>query len=309
MENLEHTNWMGQKMSASNLADAVNAKSGPGQESKAPEINAGKKHWRSRRTSVEDASPNAWIYWSLSAGTLLVVFLGWFLATSLLSLSYLPSPISIVHAVIEMIHKGYGGVSIWTEIWVSVKRVLLGFFVGSAVGVVLGLWAGYQRAVHAVIAPILGFLRPIPPIAFIPLSVLVFGIGNTGKVVLVAYVAFNYVLVNAIAGAAGIPNVYLRAGSSLGLKPRQIFVHIIVPNALPQIFTGLKIALALSWAVLVAAELIGAQTGLGYLIGNASLILNVPDEYVGIILIGVIGVAMNLVLSVMEGRIVHWQGK
>ena len=252
-------------MSKLNTTDTPSSQSDLGRHQKVPRTNGRKGSLQSRRTSLEDVSSNNWAYWSLSVGTLLVVFFGWLIATSVTSLSYLPSPGSIVRAVIEMIHSGYGGVSIWFEIWASVKRVLIGFLVGSTGGVILGLWAGYKRSVYAIVAPILGFLRPIPPIAFIPLSVLLFGIGNTGKIVLVAYVAFNYVLVNAIAGAAGIPNIYLRAGTSLGLKPRQIFIRIIIPNALPQIFTGLKIALALSWAVLVAAELIGAQTELGRL--------------------------------------------
>ena len=114
---------------------------------------------------------------------------------------------------------------------------------------------------------------------------------------------------NAHAGAANFPIAYRRASESLGLTRWQTFARIVLPGALPQIFTGLKVALALSWAVVVAAELVGAQRGLGFMISDAAMLFRIPVVYIGVALIGAIGLAMNLTLNWLEARIVHWKGR
>jgi NitT/TauT family transport system permease protein len=139
--------------------------------------------------------------------------------------------------------------------------------------------------------------------------VLYFGLGELGKIVLIIFVSFNYVQANAQAGAANFPIAYRRAAQSLGLTRAQTFLRIVLPGALPQIFTGLKVALALSWAVVVAAELVGAQTGLGYMISDAALLFRIPVVFIGIALIGLIGLLMNITLNWIEAKIVHWKGR
>ena len=111
------------------------------------------------------------------------------------------------------------------------------------------------------------------------------------------------------AGAAHVPVAYLRAARSLGLTRRQMFLHVVLPAAVPQIFTGLKVALALSWAVVVAAELTGAQSGLGYMIEDAALIFRIPAVFIGIAIIGVIGLCLNSLLNFAESSFVHWKGR
>ena len=191
----------------------------------------------------------------------------------------------------------------------SLLRTLAGFAAGVVVGVPLGLFTGYNARASAMISPIMAFIRPIPPIAFIPMTVLYFGLGEVGKIVLIFFVSFNYVQTNAHAGAANFPIAYRRASESLGLTRWQTFMRIVLPGALPQIFTGLKVALALSWAVVVAAELVGAQSGLGFMISDAALLFRIPVVFIGIALIGAIGLAMNLTLNWLEARIVHWKGR
>jgi NitT/TauT family transport system permease protein len=171
------------------------------------------------------------------------------------------------------------------------------------------LVTGYSRIGGAIVSPIMAFVRPIPPIAFIPMVVLYFGLGELGKVVLIIWTAFNYVLVNAHAGAAGVPIAYQRAAQANGLTRAQTFFRVVFPAALPQIFTGLKVAMALSWAVVVAAELVGAQAGLGYMISDAALTFRISTVFIGIALIGAIGLLLNVILNLLEARIVHWRGR
>lgn len=257
--------------------------------------------------NVDRRSPDA-VY---SAGAIMLLLAVWVAGwkSQLINAQYFPTPPSLWSAWIELLQNGYAGHPLWQHVSASLFRTLIGFLIGVAVGIPVGLLAGYQRQSGAVISPIMAFIRPIPPIAFIPMSVLYFGLGEVGKIVLIVFVSFNYVQANAQAGAANVPIAYLRAAESLGLSRIQTFFRIVLPAALPQIFTGLKVALALSWAVVVAAELVGAQTGLGFMISDAAQLFRISVVYIGIILIGAIGLLMNLSLSFLENRIVHWRGR
>ena len=245
-----------------------------------------------------------------SAGAIAALLLVWIVASQahLFKPGYFPTPASLFGTFVDLLKNGYQGHPLGQHIGISLFRTLAGFAIGVIVGIPLGLLAGYSRTAGAMISPIMAFIRPIPPIAFIPMAVLYFGLGEVGKIVLIMFVSFNYVQTNAQAGAANIPIAYVRAAQSLGLGRAQTFYRIIMPAALPQIFTGLKVALALSWAVVVAAELVGAQTGLGFMISDAALLLRIPAVFIGIALIGVIGLALNLTLNAIEARVVHWKG-
>ena len=222
---------------------------------------------------------------------------------------YLPTPRELGSELQTLFTVGYKGVSIWQHIGISLFRTLTGFVLGIAIGIPLGLLTGYSRVGNAMVSPIMAFIRPIPPIAFIPMVVLYFGLGEVGKVVLIFWAAFNYVYVNAHAGAAGVPIAYQRAAQSIGLTPTQTFFRVVLPSAIPQIFTGLKVAMALSWAVVVAAELTGAQSGLGYMISDAALTFRIPAVFIGIALIGLIGLLLNVMINIMETWLVHWRGR
>lgn len=245
---------------------------------------------------------------AISVASLLAV---WFLATNtgLVPAEYLPSPQALVERFVTLLREGYQRVSLVSQIGASLSRTLIGFTIGGTLGVIVGLAAGYSRFLAAMISPIMAFIRPIPPIAFIPMVVLYFGLGETGKIVLITVTAFNYAVVNAQAGALGTPLAYRRAAATLGLSKWQEFRKVIFPAALPSIFTGLRVALALSWAVVVAAELVGAQTGLGFMINNAALLFDIPTVFIGIALIGLIGLCLNTIIGLAEDKIVHWRGR
>lgn len=246
-----------------------------------------------------------------SAVAMGVLLIAWLVAsaTGLVQPSYFPTPASLFQSAIDLVKYGYQGHSLAQHVGSSLFRTVAGFAIGVVLGVPLGLFAGYSRITGAMVSPIIAFIRPIPPIAFIPMAVLYFGLGELGKIILIAFVSFNYAQTNAEAGAKQVPLAYLRAAESLGLTRMQTFYYVVVPAALPQIFTGLKVALALSWAVVVAAELVGAQSGLGYMISDAALLLRIPVVFIGIILIGLIGLTLNLTLNAAESRIVHWIGR
>jgi NitT/TauT family transport system permease protein len=246
-----------------------------------------------------------------SIGSVAFLLLVWTVVShsSFVKPGYLPTPESMWTTFLELLRDGYQGQPLSEHVEASLLRTLAGFAAGVVVGVPLGLLSGYSRRAGAMVSPIMAFIRPIPPIAFIPMAVLYFGLGEVGKIVLIFFVSFNYVQANAHAGAANFPIAYRRASESLGLTRWQTFMRIVLPGALPQIFTGLKVALALSWAVVVAAELVGAQKGLGFMISDAATLFRIPVVYIGIALIGVIGLAMNLSLNWLEAWIVHWKGR
>ena len=246
-----------------------------------------------------------------SIGAIVLLLVVWYLVShsSFIKPGYVPTPEELGKTFVDILRNGYQGQPLWQHMGISLFRTLTGFVLGVVVGVPIGLLSGYSRRAGAMISPIMAFIRPIPPIAFIPMAVLYFGLGELGKIVLIFFVSFNYVQANAQAGAANFPIAYRRAAESLGLTRMQTFYRIVMPGALLQIFTGLKVALALSWAVVVAAELVGAQSGLGFMISDAALLFRIPVVYIGVALIGVIGLLLNFTLNTAESRIVHWKGR
>jgi NitT/TauT family transport system permease protein len=248
---------------------------------------------------------------AISAIAVAALFVAWtFFSTSgLLPPGYLPSPAELLREANTLVHEGYKDASLFQHIGISLFRTVVGFILGVLVGVPLGLLTGFSRVGGAIASPIMAFVRPIPPIAFIPMVVLYFGLGELGKIFLIFWTAFNYVHVNAHAGAANVPIAYLRAAESLGMTRLQLFTRIVFPASIPQIFTGLKVGMALSWAVVVAAELTGAQSGLGYMIADAALTFRIPVVFIGIVLIGAIGLGLNFMINLLESRLVHWRGR
>ena len=251
--------------------------------------------------------PPLWI----SSGTIVGLVAVWFAVTNLglVGSTYLPSPQDLAKSFAQLVTNGYQRAPLWEHIGYSLFRALTGFALGVAVGIPTGLITGYLRTADAAMSPIMAFIRPIPPIAFIPMVVLYFGLGELGKVVLIFITAFNYAHVNAHAGASHVPIAYLRAAQTLGLTPAQIFLNVVFPAAWPSIFTGLKVAMALSWAVVVAAELVGAQRGLGFMISDAAQLFQIPVVFIGIALIGAIGLVLNALLGLAETKVVHWKGR
>jgi ABC-type nitrate/sulfonate/bicarbonate transport system permease component len=215
----------------------------------------------------------------------------------------LPAPHTVLLAGVEMVRSG----ELQRDILASLSRVIQGFLVAAVVGVAVGTLAGRSRRLEYLVEPTIELLRPIPPLAFLPMMVLWFGIGETSKVAFIAYAAFFPIFTTTIEGIKYVDPLLIRAAASLGASPRDIFCHVVLPAALPNIITGLRIGFALSFFVIVAAEFIAADSGLGFLINDARTFFLVSNMLLGAAVIGAIGFAFNILLRRLEARLLRWR--
>ncbi len=222
---------------------------------------------------------------------------------------YLGTPSGVAAAARELYQRGYGGHSLFAHVRASLFRTLAGFTIAACIGVPLGIALGYNKRAAAFLLPIFGFLRPIPALAFVPIVVIWFGIGEFAKVFVIFMTAFLYVLLGSVSGVRSVPADYFRLARNYHLSTFTTLFRVVLPSALPEIFVSLRTAMALSWAVVVASELIAAQVGLGYLIQSASQIYAINKVYVGVGLIGLVGVGIDLVFLFVERRLLHWVGR
>lgn len=192
------------------------------------------------------------------------------------------------------------------HVWTSLQRILLGFSLGAFLGIALAILGGWYRVIGNLVRPVVELLRPIPPLAWIPMAIVWFGLGEPSKVFLVFLGAFFPVLTNAWKGMAGIDATLLRAAQTMGLKGPELLVKVAIPAALPDIATGLRIGWGLAFGVLVAAELIAAESGLGYLIMNARQLGEVEVIILGILVIGALNLATDALLGAL---LAMWMGK
>lgn len=238
----------------------------------------------------------------LRGGSLLLVVLVWTVLASLPAARKIPGPIAVLHAAIAVDAATY-----LRATGTSLLRVLAGFLLGAAVGIPLGIAIGYWRLFRDLTFPAIEFLRPIPPIAWIPLSILFFTNVEAQIVFLTFYGAFFPIVYNTVEGVAGVNRILVRAARSLGASELQVFRRIILPAAKPPIFTGLTIAMGVTWLMVVAAEMIAARGGLGLLTWEAYTTLNYPLIFVGMALIGVVGSLSSVVIRLIGRRTMRWQ--
>ncbi|HXR55540.1 MAG TPA: ABC transporter permease [Casimicrobiaceae bacterium] len=204
----------------------------------------------------------------------------------------MPPPTAVISAAADLIARGV----LLTHIVDSLKRVLLAVGAAAVLGVPLGLAMGWSKRFRAAVDPLLEFIRPIPPLAWIPLSILWFGIGDVQIVYIIFLAAFFPVVLNSLAGARDVDTYLVRAGLSLGARPRELFLTVVLPAALPHIFTGIRIGLGIGWMALVAGELVAAPSGLGYMINNARTLFRSDYILLGMVLIGALGLVLDYLM-------------
>ncbi len=224
-------------------------------------------------------------------------------ATGMANPALLPTPGSVVQAFVDMALDG----SIFRDIAISVARALGGFLVATVIGVPLGILVGRSRWAFAIVDPWIEMLRPVPPIAFLPLVVLWFGIGETSKLVVVAYGAMFPVLINTVHGVRSIETSLIRAARALGASNSQIFYLVVLPASVPSIVTGLRLGAGMAIFVLVAAELLGSSSGLGWLIMDSREHFFTDRIMVGIVTLGVVGYLINRGLLIAERLLLKWR--
>lgn len=241
----------------------------------------------------------------------IVILIAWDLVTrlGLVKSILLPPPLEVARSFASVLVNGYANLSIFIHIGASIARVLTAFLAAAIVGIALGLLRGRYRWVDAALLVPAEVIRPIPPLGLIPLFILWFGIGEVSKTLIIFYYVVLVVMLNTQAGVRGCPQELIRAALSLGASSYQVFRYVVLPAALPHIMTGLRVGMGSALAILVAAELLGGDRGLGFVILDASNFFRTNEVFVGIILIGLLGLVSDRGLNTISRRLVHWEGK
>lgn len=222
---------------------------------------------------------------------------------------FLPPPDELWDGFTDLLTDGYKNRTLLEHLQASLWRIFAGFITGAVAGTFLGLAMGYWRSVAALAAPFIEFLRPLPQLAYLMLLIIWFGIGETSKIILLFLAALPVSAVAARDGVRNVPAQRIHAARSLGASEWQVFRHVVLPSALPEIFTGARIGVGVVYGTLIAAEIIAGSSGLGWMILDAGRFLRSDYVFVGIILIGLMGVALNWALVALETRLVHWAGR
>src|SRR5215471_4199537 len=216
-----------------------------------------------------------------------------------------PTPWAVVTGTWELIENG----TLWQHISASLMRVSIGFGLAVCVAVPLGLWMGWVGGAYRTLNPLFQILRPISPIAWIPIAILWFGVGDASPVYLIFISSVFPMIVQTTVGVHTIERRYLRAAENFGVSRRTLFKQVVIPAVLPQVLVGMRIGLGVAWLVVVAAEMIALHSGLGYMIMDSRNAGNRYDLVVaGMIIIGLIGLALDGIMRLLEGmKIVRWR--
>ncbi len=222
---------------------------------------------------------------------------------------YWPTVGGTIERIGLLLSEGFRNVSLWEHIGISVFRVISGVLLGAAVGIPLGFAMGLSSTARGLFDPIVEFMRPIPPLALIPLIILWFGIDETAKIFLLFLASLFIMTIAARSGVSSVRISKVHAAYSLGASKPQILRHVILPNALPEIFTGLRTSMGVCWGTVVAAELVAADKGIGSMIMIAKNFLQTDTVVIGIIIIGIIGYAIEIFMRYLERWLIPWKGK
>ena len=216
-----------------------------------------------------------------------------------------PTPWQVVTGTAELVRDG----TLWEHIGASLFRVGCGFGLAVIIAVPLGLWMGWVRGAYVTLNPLFQMLRPISPIAWIPIAILWFGVGNVSPIFLIFISSVFPMVVQTVAGVHTIEKRYLRAAANFGVSRATLFRQVVIPAVLPQIIVGMRIGLGVAWLVVVAAEMIALRSGLGYLIIDSRNAGNRYDLVVaGMIIIGLIGLMLDGLMRLLEGlKVVRWR--
>ncbi len=222
---------------------------------------------------------------------------------------WLPAPEAVWKRFREISTEGYRNSTLWEHLGFSLFRVIVGFILGAIVGIPLGYAMGLSAWFRGWFDPIVEFMRPVPPLALIPLVIIWAGIGEVGKIILLFLAALWIMAIAARSGVSGVRISKVHAAYSLGASRWQIMRYVIIPNSLPEIFTGARVAMGVCWGTVVAAELVAAEKGAGMMIMVASKFQSTDIVLMGIILIGIIGFSIDMLMRWIERILVPWKGK
>ena len=229
----------------------------------------------------------------------------WWLAVRVTDSAIFPTPIQVIAGFWDLIKDG----TLWEHIAASLFRVGTGFLLAAAFAIPLGLWMGWVKGAFVTLNPVFQILRPISPIAWIPIAILWFGVGNASPIFLIFISSTFPMIVQTTAGVHTIERKYLRAAENFGVSRYTLFRRVVIPAVMPQIIVGMRIGLGVAWLVVVAAEMIALRSGLGYLIIDSRNAGNRYDLVIaGMIVIGLIGLSLDGLMRLLERhRSVRWR--
>ena len=218
---------------------------------------------------------------------------------------FFPAPSSIFEAGVEMAQTW----QFWSDLGISLQRIAVGFLMGGVPGMLLGLAMGLFAPVRTIFQPLIAAIYPLPKIALLPLILLIFGLGEMSKYVIVATGVFFLMAINSMAGVMNVPRIYFDVANNLKASRWKIYFTVALPGALPGIFTGLRICASVALLLLVAAEFVGANEGIGYRIWWSWSVFWVKNMYVGFAVIAVLGFIQSYCVDFLARRFIPWQGK
>lgn len=223
--------------------------------------------------------------------------------STVLDIRFFPPPSGIVGTFYEMAVSG----ELWRALGISLFRIFAGFAVGAVPALLVGLTMGLFPVVRAALEPIVAALYPIPKLALLPLIMLIFGIGESSKVATIAIGVFFLVLINTVAGVVNIDKIYLDVAKNYGSGKRDFYLTIALPGAMPLIFTGLKLGMGMALLLIVAAEMIGAKSGIGYMIWTGYQTFLMERMFVGLTIMAALGYIFSVVLDEVERKVLPWK--
>ncbi|MGN0695338.1 MAG: ABC transporter permease [Oscillospiraceae bacterium] len=247
----------------------------------------------------------------LTISTVVVILAAWYIitATGAFSETIIPSPRSVLESFIDVTKNGYKGHSLLEHLGTSMKRLMIAYGLVVVTAVPLGLLSGYNPKVRAVLEPVVEFYRPLPPLAYYTILVLWMGIDESSKLALLYLAGFAPVYIACVSGVIRIKEDYINGAKTLGAGKRQIFFYVIFPAALPDVFTGLRTALGVEYTTLVAAEMVAATAGMGWLVLDASNYLRSDTVFMGVIIMGITGILLDRIIRLIEKKVIHWKGR
>ncbi|WP_336778692.1 taurine ABC transporter permease TauC [Pantoea sp. USHLN256] len=245
----------------------------------------------------------------LSVGLLLLLWWG-ITALGLIAPLFLPPPQVVLQKLILIASpQGFMDATLWQHLAASLARMLVALFFAALIGIPVGIAMGLSPAIRGLLDPLIELYRPVPPLAYLPLMVIWFGIGETSKILLIYLAIFAPVTLSTLAGVKNAQQVRIRAAQALGASRWQLLRFVILPGALPEILTGLRIGLGVGWSTLVAAELIAATRGLGFMVQSAGEFLATDVVLAGIAVIALIAFSLELGLRALQRRLTPWNGE
>jgi ABC-type nitrate/sulfonate/bicarbonate transport system permease component len=273
---------------------------------------ADRMNWRVLGPRSAGAAVVSWISRRTLTGvlTLIVLLLLWYLATDVTGIvdrQRVPSPTEIAAAARQIMFEGYAGGTLAMQAYHSVRLVFLGFLVAIVSGVPLGLAMGLNARFEALVNPAFLLVRPIPPLAWIPLAIVWFGLGDAAKILVIWFAAFVPAVINSHVGVRSVDPILIEAARVHGGTRRAILWDVVLPGAMPMIFTGLRLSLQASWTTLVAAELVGAFFGLGRVLMSAYRDIDPAMIATAMIAVAVLGAAMMKLLAMIERSVLRWR--